>query len=82
MKIESSKQIFKKYLYIIFHENQSRGIRVGYADEQMYRHAVANIRFSQFYEKRLERIAWNMQLMNNKVVSHSCVFQQQASGTC
>ena len=36
-----------------------------YADGEVYGHAEANNRFSQFCEKRLERIASNMQLTND-----------------
>jgi hypothetical protein len=64
LKIESFQQIFKS-TYVKFRENPSNWIR---ADGQLYGYAEANNRLSQFYEKRLERIASNIQLTNKKVL--------------
>jgi hypothetical protein len=44
------------------------GSELFYTDGDVYGHAKANNRFSQFREKRLEIIASNMQLTNNKVL--------------
>jgi hypothetical protein len=52
--MKTSRQIFKKYSNIKFHENPSSGSRVSMrADRQRHtdRHDVANSRFPQFRER-------------------------------
>jgi hypothetical protein len=66
---------FFKSTYVKFNENPSSGIRVVLCGRravrtcrELYGHAEANNRFSQFREKRLERIVSNTELTNSKAI--------------
>jgi len=59
IKIDLSWQIFEKYSNTKFHENPSNGSRVipcARTDRRIDRHDGANSRFSQFCEKRLQKL--------------------------
>jgi len=54
IKLEFSQQIFEKYSTIKFHENPSSGSRF-FSCGQRDRQDEANSRFSQFFERALQR---------------------------